>query len=107
MRAIPEIDDEEHLAIIDGGFSSQLSAEITSLPVPPPSAPKPQQRVVPKVAEKRLQDRKRKSTSSATNREDHEDVDNNNSEDDDFQAPRKPGKHQIIEHLATKAIYLF
>ena len=40
MRAIPEIDDEEHLAIIDGGFSSQLSAEITSLPVPPPSAPK-------------------------------------------------------------------
>jgi hypothetical protein len=29
------------------------------------------------------------------------------SEDDDFQAPRKPGKHQIIEHLATKAIYLF
>ena len=106
MRAIPDIDDEEHLAIIDGGFSSQLSAEITSLPVPPPSAQKLQQRVVPKVAEKRLQDRKRKSTSSATNREDHEDVDNN-SEDDDFQPPRKQGKHQIIEHLATKAIYLF
>jgi hypothetical protein len=63
--------------------------------------------VVPKVAEKRIHDRKRKSTSSATNREDHEDLDNNNSGDDDFQAPRKPGKHQIIEHLATKAIYLF
>jgi hypothetical protein len=107
MRAIPEIDDEEHLAIIDGGFSSQLSAELTSRPVAPPSAPKPQQRVDPEVAKKRLQDRKRKSTSSATNPEDHEDVDNNNSVDDDFQAPKKLGKHQIIEHFATKAIYLF
>jgi len=107
MRAIPVIDDEEHLAIIDGAFSSQLSAELNSRPVPPPSAPKPLQQVVPKVAEKRTQDRKRKSTLSATNPEDHEDVDNHDVEDDVFQAPRKPGKHQIFERLATKAIYLF
>ena len=108
MRAIPEIDDEEHLANIDGGFSSHLSAELTSRPVPPRSAPKPQQNVVPKVAEKRLQDRnKRKTTLEATNREDYESVDNNDGEDDDFQAPKKPSKHYIIEHLSTKANYLF
>ena len=105
MRAIPEIDDEEHLAIIDGGFSSQLSAEITSLPVPPPSAPKHNKGKSLKSVFRignvnqlhRLQIVKIMKMWTTTTA----------SEDDDFQAPRKPGKHQIIEHLATKAIYLF
>ena len=92
MRAIPEVDDAEHLAIIDGGFSSQISAEMISLPVPPPSAPTSKNKVGHTLAAKRPPAPKRKSTSSAGSLEDHEQVEDNNSDEDEiFEAPRKSG----------------